>query len=83
MIRAEHVREEVQNAKKVIENPDSSVDDKLNVLFKLITVVLKVVLNVRTNTTLVMKELKVQPIDSKKRRTEGEGTDDVKKEKSK
>ena len=68
MIRAEHVREEMRNGKKVIEDPKATVEDRVNVCFKLITVLLKVVLSVRTNTKLIMDKVDAKPLPPRTRK---------------
>ena len=65
MITAQDVRKEMDKAREIIDNKETSVQDKLNSLLKLLTVVLKMLLNVRTNQSMIMGKLGIEKIKSK------------------
>jgi hypothetical protein len=67
MITAKHVREEVDATGKVIADPKASVSDKLSAVYKLLTVVLKVDMSIRTNTKLIMDKTGAKPLPPRKR----------------
>ena len=60
MITGKHVREELKATADVIDDPKADVNAKLGAIYKLITVVLKVGLSVRTNTKLIMDKTGVK-----------------------
>ncbi len=70
MITAKHVREELEATKKVIDDPKATVQDKLGAIYKLITVVLKVDLSIRTNTKLIMDKTGAKPLVPRKKEQE-------------
>ena len=74
MIRRQHVREEIKNAEKVFAKKDATNRELLGALFTLIVVGIKVMLSVRTNTSLLMKKADVKPLAPRKK-------EDAKKEK--
>jgi len=77
MITAQDVREEMKKAKEVIDDANATVQTKINSLLKLITVVLKMLLNVRTNQSMIMGKLGVEKIKPKQPE-EKENTPDIK-----
>jgi hypothetical protein len=64
MIRGDHVRQELKDGAKKFEEA-KSVDEKVDVIYKLVTVLVKLVLSVRVNTNLIMKKVGVEPITPK------------------
>lgn len=75
MIRSEHARQEMKEAKEII-NSDANVNDKLKSLFKLICVAIKVGLSNRTNAKLIMDKVGADKIEPKRR----ESTNDSKEQ---
>ena len=67
MITGKHVREELEATQKVIDDPKATTSDKLGAIYKLITVVLKVDLSIRTNTKLTMDATGAKPLPPRKR----------------
>lgn len=65
MITAQDVREEIKKAKEIVDNKEATVQEKLNSLLKLITVVLKMLLNIRTNQSMIMGKLEIEKIKPK------------------
>jgi len=66
MITREDINEEMATAEKIIKDPKIKVDEKIVSLFKLLTIVIKLALNVRTNTTLIMDKVGAEKITPKK-----------------
>lgn len=66
MIRAKHVRDELREGLEKFENA-KSVEEKVNVIFKLITVTIKLILSTRVNTSLIMKKVGAEPLPSRRR----------------
>jgi len=64
MIRGDHARQELRNAVKAFESV-KTVDEKVAIIFKLVTVLLKIDLSTRSNTSLIMKGLKIEPVAPK------------------
>ena len=75
MITGKHVREEMEATQKIIDDPKVQGPDKIKAVYKLITVVLKVVLSVRTNTKLIMDKIGAKPLPPRKR--DDKSVDDV------
>ena len=67
MITGKHVREEVDATGKVMADPKASVSEKLEAVYKLLTVVLKVDLSIRTNTKLIMEKTGAKPLPPRRR----------------
>ncbi len=68
MITSKDIKTEVENAEKIIKDPKADVNSKIGVLFTLNTVMIKIMVNIRTNTSLIMKHLGIEmmkPIDKK------------------
>ena len=68
MITSKDIKSEVENAEKIIKDPKVDVNTKIGVLFTLNTVLIKILVNVRTNTSLIMKHLGIEmmkPTDKK------------------
>jgi len=61
MIRGDHARQELRDAVKAFETA-KTVEEKLAIVFKLVTVLLKIELSTRSNTSLIMKGLKIEPV---------------------
>ena len=70
MITGKHVREELDATGKVIADPKATVEDKLQAIYKLLTVVLKVDLSIRTNTKLIMDKTGAKPLPPRRRSEE-------------
>jgi len=62
MITSKDIKSEVENAEKIIKDPKVDVNTKIGVLFTLNTVLIKILVNVRTNTSLIMKHLGISLI---------------------
>ena len=60
MITRKHVAEEMRNTEKVIKDDKASVNDKLSAIYKMVSVVCKVVLSVRVNSIALMKNANVK-----------------------
>ena len=56
MIRTDHVKQEIEKAEKILQKAEPS----LQAIFKLVTVVIKIVLNNRRNTAKIMENLKIE-----------------------
>jgi len=67
MITSEDIKKEVDETGKLINDSKADVNSKFKALWKLITVVLKVVVNTRTNTSLIMTKVGAKPIEPKKK----------------
>ncbi len=67
MITGKDVRYELDETKKVIDDPKATVEDKLKAIYKLLTVVLKVDLSIRTNTKILMEKTGAKPLPPRKR----------------
>lgn len=50
MITSEHIKEEIEIAKKIVESKESSSSEKLKALFKIIIVLSKIATGTRQNT---------------------------------
>ena len=72
MITAKHVKEEIRDNMKVIEDVNSEVKSILKAIAKLIVVVLKVGLSNRLNTVKLMEKLGVDKVVPQKPATESE-----------
>lgn len=60
MITSKDARYEMSQTKKVINNDNASVVDKIKATYKLVSVLLKVVLTNRRNVVKVMEKLEVE-----------------------
>jgi len=67
MITGKDVRYELEATGKVLDDPKATVEDKLKAIYKLLTVVLKVDLSIRTNTKLIMDATGAKPLPPRKR----------------
>ena len=76
-IKSQHVKDEYQKAVELWNKPETTDKQKLGILFKLITVLLKVVLSIRINTVLLMKKLGVA-LTTVKREEDTEPTEEEK-----
>lgn len=74
MITSKDVRQEIKDARTVIES-DASTADKLKVLFKLVEVGIKIVLGTRVNVVKVMEKLEVEKVQPRKPRENAEKTE--------
>jgi PBP1b-binding outer membrane lipoprotein LpoB len=63
MITRDDVKFEMEKAEKFMEDCKDSFQ---KVVVKLLTVILKVAMNIRTNTTLIMDKLEIKKIAPKK-----------------
>ncbi len=70
MITGKHVREELDATGKVIADPKATVSEKLDAVYKLLTVVLKVDMSIRTNTKLIMEKTGAKPLPPRTRNEE-------------
>lgn len=77
-ISSKHVEEELDNAKKVFFNKESTLDDKINALYRLIQATLKVVTINRSNSKLIMRHLHITIPKSTKETLTEDGTKTVK-----
>jgi hypothetical protein len=59
MIKRNDIQEEVEKAEKVINDPKADINAKVGVLFTLNTVMIKILVNVRTNTKLIFDNIKI------------------------
>lgn len=50
MITSKHIKEEIENAKKIVENKETSTSEKIKSLFQVITVLSKIATGTRQNT---------------------------------
>lgn len=66
MITSKDIELERKNTKKVLDSDDNTIEQKLSALYKLLDVTLKVGLNVRMNTKLIMNKLGIELIKNKK-----------------
>ena len=66
MITGKHVREELKEGAKKFEEA-TTVEDRLAVIFKLVTVVIKVALSTRDNTTSIMNKTGAERRPSRRR----------------
>lgn len=57
MITSKDIKSEVDNAEKIINDPKVDVNVKIGTLFVLNTVIIKLLVNIRTNTSLIMEHL--------------------------
>ena len=67
MITGKDVRYELEATGKVLDDPKATVEDKLKAIYKLLTVVLKVDLSIRTNTKILMEKTGAKPLPPRKR----------------
>lgn len=67
MITGKHVRLELEETGKVIADPKATVTEKLSAVYKLLTVVLKVDMSIRTNTKLIMDKTGAKPLPPRRR----------------
>jgi len=67
MITGKHVREEVDSNGKIVDDPKSTILDVAKAIYKILTVVLKVCLSIRTNTKLIMEKTGAKPLPPRKR----------------
>lgn len=70
MITGKHVRLELEETGKVIANPEATVTEKLSAVYKLLTVVLKMEVSIRTNTKLIMQKTGAEPLPPRRRKEE-------------
>jgi len=66
MIKSNHVQDELKLAEGIINNPNSDINKKIKVLWKLLTIGIKLGINIRTNTKLIMEHFGIKFIDNKK-----------------
>lgn len=66
MITSKDIELERKNTKKVLDSDDNTIEQKLSALYKLLDVTLKVGLNVRMNTKLIMNKLGIELIKNKR-----------------
>lgn len=62
MITSKDIREEQEKANKIITDPKVDVNSKVVALFTFNNVMLKLLVNIRTNTSLIMKHLGISLI---------------------
>lgn len=74
MIAGTDVRKELNNAEKIIKNPDLSVHDKLMALWRCISVGVRLALNLRSNQTRIMDKLGI-PKEQKSEKKEEKSTE--------
>ena len=67
MITSKDIELELNQAEKIIKDPGTDVNAKINVLWKLLTVSIKVLVNIRSNSALIMKKLGVELIKKDKK----------------
>lgn len=70
MITKKDINQELNNAEKIIKDPKADVITKINVIYKLLEVVIKIVVNVRRNTTKIMEKLGVKLDEPQKKEAE-------------
>lgn len=68
MITGKDVRYELEATGKVIDDPKATVTEKLSAVYKLLTVVLKVDLSIRSNTKLIMDATGAKPLPPRTRK---------------
>ncbi len=66
MIKSNHIQNELKTAEEIINNPNTDINKKIKVLWKLLTISIKVGVNIRTNTKLIMEHFGIKFIDNKK-----------------
>jgi len=62
MITSKDIKEEQEKASKIIVDPKADVNSKVIALFAFNNVMLKLLVNIRTNTSLIMKHLGIELI---------------------
>jgi len=62
MITSKDIKEEQEKAAKIIVDPKADVNSKVIALFTFNNVMLKLLVNIRTNTSLIMKHLGISLI---------------------
>lgn len=50
MITSKHIKEEIENAKKIVEDKETTTSEKIKSLFQVITVLSKIATGTRQNT---------------------------------
>lgn len=63
MITSKDINDELNNAQKIIKNPATDVNKKIDILYKLITIGIKLGVNIRSNLTIIMKHFKISLIE--------------------
>ncbi len=67
MITGKDARFEMDATGKVFTDPKATVEDKLKAIYKLLTVVLKMDVSIRTNTKLIMEKTGAKPLPPRHR----------------
>ena len=67
MITSKDVREEIKIARKVVEDENSTTQEQLKAVLKLVEVDIKVGLSTRVSLVRVMEHLKVEKIQPRRR----------------
>ena len=75
MITTKDVKEEYRNAVDVWGKEETTDSKKLDIMFKLITVIIKIVLSNRGNSTRIMKKLGVELVAPRRRDEDGSRMD--------
>ena len=74
MITAKHVKVEMKKAKEVFANPNATTEQKLEAIFKLQTVALKLGVSNRLNVVRIMEKLEIPKVEPTRRPEEGSET---------
>jgi len=70
MITGKDARFELDATGKIFADPKATVEDKLQAIYKLLTVVLKMDVSIRTNTKLIMDKTGAKPLPPRRRSEE-------------
>ncbi len=68
MITSNHVQEELKISEEIINNPNTDINKKIKVLYKLLTIGIKLGVNIRTNTKLIMEHFGIKFIDNNEKK---------------
>lgn len=74
MITGKDVRVELNKAKKVYKNPEATEKERIEALYNLVQVVVKIVVGNRKNTARIMEKLGIEKVKNEKEETKEDTT---------